>query len=380
MKKVFFAAILTFTTFAAVQAETNIQFPVQELGDCASEEACRSYCDNSANIERCLTFAEKNSMMSSEEVAEARKFAAIGSGPGGCTSKDSCESYCDNAANIRECISFAEKNGFMSGDELKEAKQIIRALDSGASLPGGCTNERSCDSYCSDEANILECVTFAEAAGFISAEEASMARKTGGKGPGGCRGRECEAFCSNPDNGEVCYNFALEHGLMDPEMEKGSRDFMDSLRNAPPEVKACIESELGDTSRVFPGPRTGAKLRDCYEQFGRPPQDEGMMRTGPGGCSSREECDAYCLANPLECRPEGGSEMEQQYHENYTEYNSSQQQMEQVQYQEGQRTQTEQVEQIQTEQIREVEQGDETSLIEQFMANVMTAFSQLIIR
>ena len=46
---------------------------------------------------------------------------------------------------------------------------------------------------------------FAEAAGFMRPEEMKMARKTKGKGPGGCKGKdECEAFCQNEENMETC--------------------------------------------------------------------------------------------------------------------------------------------------------------------------------
>ena len=42
----------------------------------------------------------------------------------------------------------------------------------------------------SQDDHFEECFKFAEAAGFMSAEEAIMARKTGGKGPGNCKGRK----------------------------------------------------------------------------------------------------------------------------------------------------------------------------------------------
>lgn len=311
MKKLLVAFGFAFALAAAAEARADVLFPIAELGGCTSESSCHSYCDLPANTERCLEFAEENELMSDREIAEARNFLKIGSGPGGCGAKDECESYCDDVSHIRECIAFAEKHDLMSGEELKEAKQIIRALDSGATLPGGCTNEESCDAYCNDDANILECVTFAEAAGFITSEEASMVKKTGGRGPGGCRRDECESYCEDPRNAEACYNFAKEYGLMDPEMEKGSDEFLNTLRNAPQEVKLCMESAFGDVDKIFPGPATGAKLQECLGAF-RQANPEGAywpaqpqeQRTGPGGCKNREECDAYCLANPIECRPD----------------------------------------------------------------------------
>ena len=168
---------------------------------------------------------------------------------------------------------------------------------------------------------------FAEAAGFMSAEEAAMARKTGGKGPSGCKGRnECEAFCNNPDNQETCFNFGKEHGLI-PEadlrqMEEGRQKFQESLNQAPPEVKECLGAAMGaeqmekfQSGAVMPGREIGDKMRECFEKnmgpaggpkfIGPPIKSNGQMpmeMTGPGGCKTSEECKTYCETNPEECK------------------------------------------------------------------------------
>src|SRR3989344_5365155 len=253
---------VSYVLVAQALSKDDIVFPVPELGNCVSENDCRTYCDNPKNITACVAFAEKYNLMSQEEVEQARKFARVGVGPGGCTTKDACESYCDDVRHIEECVAFAEKNDLMPPEELEEARKVQAALAGGATLPGGCTSKQSCDNYCNDSSHIEECITFAEAAGFIppdeleeakkvlaavkrgakpppcrgkkdcdiycsepinfaeaagfvSAEEATMARKTGGKGPGNCRGREeCDAFCQDEGNFEACLAFAEEHGLI----------------------------------------------------------------------------------------------------------------------------------------------------------------------
>ncbi len=282
----------------------DVEYPIQELGNCTSQEACIAYCDDSAHINECIAFAKKHNLLSGEELQKAEKFAAAKSGPGGCTSQESCEAYCSNINRMDECLEWAEKNGFISGDELEEAKKVQAAVKAGAKLPGGCTNKQSCEAYCTDPNNIDECLAFAEASGFlpkeeieqakkfaefmkkgetpggcrskeqceaycfegdrmeecvafaekagmISPEEIDIIRKTGGKGPGGCKGKvQCEAYCSAPEHQEECFYWAQGHGLMKEEdltrMREGMERFKEEFSKMPPEVAECLKNTIGE--------------------------------------------------------------------------------------------------------------------------------------
>lgn len=387
MKKYFFT--LSFLTVLAIGAVVlasveDIQYPVKELGNCATEEACKTYCDKSENIEVCISFAEKNNLMSQEELGRAKKFIAAGAeGPGGCTGKDSCEEYCNDISHIDECIAFAEANNLIPPDELGEAKKVQAAIRRGAKpppcgnkkqcdvycsepehmeecvtfaieagfmseqekqdaqkmlqavrrgvkppscqgkeacdeycgnpenmeicmtfameagfmseeekqdvqkmlqalkkgiKPPACNGKEECDTYCAEESHFEECLNFAEAAGFMTPEEAEMARKTGGKGPGGCKEKEeCEAFCNDPANQETCFNFAKEHGLIPEEelqkMEEGKQQFQQAMQNMPPEVYSCLESAVGvetmakfKSGEAMPSRDIGDKMKGCFEK------------------------------------------------------------------------------------------------------------------
>ncbi len=420
----------------------NIQYPVKELGNCQDKSACKSYCDKSENIKACVGFAEKNNLMSQEEIDLAKKFMAGGSkGPGSCRGKDECEVYCNDIAHIDECVSFAENNnlmpskdlaeakkvqaaikrgvkppscknkdacdvycedpnhmeecitfgaeaGFIQGKELQDAQKMLAALKKGIKPPP-CKGKEACDTYCSNPDNMEECMTFAmeagmmseqekadsqkmlqaikkgvkppncrgkdecdvycqqeehfdectkfaEAAGFMSSEEAAMARKTGGKGPAGCKGKdECDAFCNNPDNQETCFNFAKENGMI-PEadlkqMEEGKQKFKESLNQAPSAVLDCLDSKLGSemmekfkSGAVMPPREIGDKMRECFEKMGPVgpsgqggPGAGGMVppagQTGPGGCQSADECQIYCESHPDECQNSAPGGGEQQF-------------------------------------------------------------------
>ncbi len=274
------AVILAFTFFSKVNAKSaDIVFPVQELGNCKNQKDCRTYCDKPQNIEVCVSFAEEHNLISNEEAKKAKAFINSGKkGPGGCNSKDACEEYCDDSSNIEECVDFAEKNNLMSQDELEEAKKVKEALKKGAKLPGGCKTKKECEKYCSDDKNFEECVSFAEKAGFILKEEAEMAKKTGGKGPGGCKGKEqCEEFCSDPANEEICFDFGKEHGLIPQEdlemMEEGKQEIKEALEDAPDDVLDCLNSSLGPSNvqkmregKMTPKRDTGEKIRECFEE------------------------------------------------------------------------------------------------------------------
>ncbi len=336
--RILLISLIVFAMFTAAYTvfadnKDDIEYPIEDLGSCTNERECRAYCDGLSHIKECVAFAEAHSLLSAEELAEAKRFARLGveSGPGGCTREVACQTYCEDVSHITECLAFAEQHEVMGKEELVEARKVAQALRQGAQLPGGCKNKIECEAYCEEPSRITECLAFAEAAGFMSAEElqdarrvapfmargempggcrsreqcetycsdsahteecvvffekagfvtaeeAEMFRKTGGKGPGDCRGKEeCEAFCNDPVHQEACFAFAKEHGLI-PEgelehLKEGIQQFRRGFDNAPPEVRACLESTLGSEAlgkleggSFLPNPEIGSQMRKCFEQ------------------------------------------------------------------------------------------------------------------
>lgn len=354
-----------FMIGVALAQTTNISYPIEELGNCTNKTECKTYCDNPKNSEACLDYAVKNNLMTQEEALLARKvMSGELNGPGGCKTKDECEDYCNDMAHIEQCVSFAEANNLMTSEELAEAKKIAAAIRQGIQPPA-CKSKSECDNYCSEASHMEECMNFAVQAGFMSAEEQAdaqkmlaalkngvkppacrgkteceqycsleenmdecadfavaagfmdqkqyeMIKKTKGRGPGGCKGKEeCEAFCNNSANQQTCVQFGIDNGLMSEEeirrMEESKKQFQKALEDASPQVRECLTGILGDLSAAAPTPQSGQALHDCNDKFAPRPG------TGPGGCTSREECDSYCRANPSKCNnPSGGSSEEQQ--------------------------------------------------------------------
>ena len=325
------AGAFTLNVFASIE---EVTFPVVELGNCESKEACFAYCEETDHIGECTDFAEKHGIISKEDAEMARKYPDIvkQGGPGGCDSVASCEAHCEDLSNIGQCVAFAEKHGLLAGAELAEAKQVMTALQQGAELPGGCQDSRECKMYCEDATHVGECLTFAEAAGmmsteeiaearqvlpyiekgetpgqcttklecenycaddskvsecvnfaekvgFMSAEEAEMARKTGGKGPGDCSSEEeCSTYCNKSDNQRECFDFAKEHDLVSPEelaqIEDGIGRLRSGLDQAPEQVSVCLQEKFGEKvvreiaqGTVLPNPEMGEVMEGCFAGF-----------------------------------------------------------------------------------------------------------------
>ena len=319
---------------------------------CKNKKECDTYCGDSNHMEECVTFGMEAGFIQGKELEDAQKMLAAlkrGIKPPPCRGKEDCDQYCQNPDNMEVCMNFAIEAGFMGEKEKVESQKMLMAIKKGVKPPS-CRGKDECDQYCGQEEHFEECTNFAEAAGFMNAEEATMARKTKGKGPGDCKGKEeCESFCGNPDNQETCFNFAKENGMMPEEdlkrMEDGKQQFKESLEQSPPEVMDCLNSLVGNEQMeklksgvAMPSRDIGEQMRTCFEKMMGDSQGSNKMmspnqtgpdncqnpeecekfqpgpgvsnpagqmmpqQSGPGGCKGPEECQTYCKDNPEECK------------------------------------------------------------------------------
>ncbi|MFH1643203.1 MAG: hypothetical protein ABH967_01005, partial [Patescibacteria group bacterium] len=273
MKKIYiiilsFLFLYSASFILAQDAFDNLVYPIAELGNCENKETCGLYCDEKENMSACLGYAEQHKLISEKDIKMGRKMVEINekSGPGGCRSHEECKIHCDNIDNIRECIAFAQENDLMDEKEIEESEKVMKAIERGIKPPNcmgreecdiycyepehmeecltfseaaglmpekergdskkvleairkgvkppNCRGKAECDEYCSKEEHFEECMNFSVAAGFMSEKDAEMARKTGGKGPGDCRGKECETYCDDPSHNRECMEFSIKYGLM----------------------------------------------------------------------------------------------------------------------------------------------------------------------
>jgi hypothetical protein len=319
----------------AKQVQAALKKGLKQPGNCRNKKECDVYCNEPAHMEECIAFADAAGFLPPEDREDAQKvLAAIkqGAKPPPCRGKKECDSYCSKPENMKQCMEFAIAAGFMKPEEMKEAQKVLDAIKKGVNPPP-CRSKEECDIWCAEsDENMTVCTKFAAAAGFMSEKDAEMALKTGGKGPGGCRGKDqCEKFCQDPANEEICFNFAKEHGMIPEEdlknMEQGKKQMMQVLEQAPPKIAECLKETVGvevleklKAGTFMPSRELGEKMRECGEKMMEkmgPPQgmmpskeemiapSEGMTMpegmTGPGGCQSPEECEKYCKEHQEEC-------------------------------------------------------------------------------
>ncbi len=282
----------------------NIQYPIASLGGCTSQSDCKAYCDQLSHIDACVAFAKAHNVMPPAELQQAEQVqAAIAKGvkPPACNSKSECDAYCSQPNHMKECITFGEASGMLQGQELQNAQRVLAAINAGATPPPctqdtcdaycsqpthmeacmtfaqaaglmspqeaadsqkvlaaiqkgvnppPCKGKGACDAYCSQPEHVDECTNFAVAAGFMTPQDAALAKKTGGKGPGGCTSKEaCDTFCKDPQNQQTCFSFAKDNDLIPPEqlqqMQQGQEQLQQSLQNAPQAVLTCLEDSVG---------------------------------------------------------------------------------------------------------------------------------------
>ncbi len=348
MKKIFIGFALLLASIILVKAE-GISFPVSELGNCSDKESCRAYCDETANMDACIKFAEDRGLMNKSEAEQGRNFHAriiSGEGPGGCQGLKECRAYCGDTANLEICLAFAKEQG-IKDDNVKEGEKILKFLKAGGAMPGGCASKESCreycgefshaeecadfaekagitrprvnskfleiaknggpggcknkdacETYCADPVHRTECLDFASRAGILGEMEVENIRNSGITGPGGCASEvSCRMYCDNPVHREECFKFAEEHGYMTKDEAVAAKDGVVSLRagleQAPPEIAGCLRSTLGEniiekiqTGDLTPGPEIGARVKACFEKFGRAGKPAEVLRNAPSAVNA----------------------------------------------------------------------------------------------
>lgn len=268
----------------------NLFYPIAELGNCASKQACKAYCAIPVNYQTCINFAQNRGIYKTpsrptptevekpkEERLGSIKFpiAELGS----CSSAKDCKNYCDQPVNRQACFDFGRKQG-LTGDQ--EAGSKLGGVQFPIAELGGCENFTVCEAYCDVPSHRQVCFDFAKAHGFEPPPDK--------RGPGGCKSpQECEKFCrANPGNSE-CMKGRDEYCRAEPDKcEKGPGG-------------CTSDEECKKYCRENPNNQDCIKGRERYCQEH---PDECKEQTGPGGCGSEEECKKYCEdpAHKVECQ------------------------------------------------------------------------------
>lgn len=259
------------------------------------ESACRAYCDMTAHIQECVAYGKVHNLLVGDDLQEAQKVAAaLQNGatlPAGCTNAASCKQVCESPKSIdqaKSCFSFAKAAGLLPpGFDENRAQKVFETIQSATSTPFKSPKDfAKCDNP-TDPSVLKACAEFAVHAGLMSEQEAQTLQATGGKGPGGCQGKDaCDAYCSAHQ--DECFQFAKDHGLLSQDdqqhMQDSAAHLKEALDKAPDAVKQCITDTVGQdklasmlSGSVPPGQDFAAAAQDC---FGKMVQEQGNDRGG----------------------------------------------------------------------------------------------------
>jgi hypothetical protein len=323
------------------QTPSSLQYPIKELGDCQSKEDCSVFCDKPENSDACLTFAGQHNLMSSNEVAVAKKFIDNGMvGPGGCKGQDKCSQYCGNSDHLEECTNFAQKNGMMSDQQLQDSKKVLAAMKNGLKPPA-CSGPQQCNAYCGSPKHMEECMTFSLAAGIVPDDQKAQMQKTldamkQGIKPPACQptpppdqagqlsqvnqssGLEsCDTYCGNPSHTEECMTFSLAAGMVPDSQKAQMQKTLDVLKQGikPPACQPNQPNQSVQPSQANQPSQSGQGLQSCDEYCSdsshveecvkfsvavgnmTETQAQSAIKTGgkgPGGCVGKDACDTFC--------------------------------------------------------------------------------------
>jgi len=166
-----------------------------------------------------------------------------------------------------------------------------------------CQDRESCRQYCNVFANAEACLNFAESHQLFTSAELQEARKMvnalrqGEATPGNCQNKtECDAYCDQREHIRECFNFARKAGLIpagEIEQARKSLSFIESGKSpggciTKEQCDAYCDSEEHKDECVNFAIKAGLMTEEEAERYRK------TGGKGPGGCQSEQECDAFC--------------------------------------------------------------------------------------
>ncbi len=272
-------------------------------GGCRGKEVCNAFCEEPANMEACISFGLEYGFVPAEEIENTKKTLQAlkkGVSPPNCRGEEECNIYCSQPEHSEECINFSEAAGFMSPEEAEKARQGMGMMQQGG--PGGCKGREECEAYCNELTHMEECLLFSYEAGLIPSEDLENTQKIIGAIQKGahmlpCRNEEeCGVYCATPEHMEECTNFAEAAGFITSEEAGQSREGMIPPEGGvrpegmmPPEGMPPVEGGMPPEGMIAPpeGMTPPPEGMTPPEGMMPPPEDmvptEGMPPSPPEG-------------------------------------------------------------------------------------------------
>lgn len=225
---------------------------------------------------------------------------------GNCKNETECRTYCDDSLHAKECIAFVKKHDLASDEDIAAWEEFVDVVERGG--PGDCRSEDACIAYCENITHIAECLAFVEQHDLVSPEDLEEMRRvasavaSGAVFPGGCQNKAaCMSYCEDASHAEVCITFAEKAGFLSEEEAEQAKKFMpliakgetpggctskeacEAYCTVPSHIEACIA--FAEKAGVL----EGKELEEAKKVA--PFLARGET---PGGCTSKEACESYC--------------------------------------------------------------------------------------
>lgn len=160
---------LKTTVFAQTDQEIaqqyGISFPIAELGNCASIDECKTFCDNPDNYQKCTDFAQEHKLVSTDSISTTSKsdeeILELAKAELSCSTMDECMAFCNKEENMEKCIDFASKHQ-LGGGNVEAMRQVMSSLKSLL----GCSSMTSCMDACNQPDNAQKCMEVFKQAGI----------------------------------------------------------------------------------------------------------------------------------------------------------------------------------------------------------------------
>ncbi len=282
---------------AEVSKKYGFTFPVTELNNCGSIAQCGEYCKKDGNLPSCMKF------VNTHQITKEDVLSFTISELGNCQIGSDCRNFCNRDENITQCIDFADKYDLLSTSNIEISRAFTAAIGSGGT-PGGCRTLEECNHYCDDSSHTNECLDYVGKKKLIPEEELSATRKVaegfrqGTQTPGKCRGiTECDNYCTDIAHSNECATYANKVGFYPSEIEAGKAGKFIAMAMQGTSPGGCKSKQACDAYCAIAA--HGVECTDFAVSAGFLSKDDAEAikkygGAGPGGCKSKDECTTFC--------------------------------------------------------------------------------------
>lgn len=277
----------------------------QTPGGCKSKKECEAYCSAEGHMQECMEFGVKAGFMTQDEAEKIKQVG--GKGPGGCNSPNSCHQYCNDPSHQDECFQFAEEHGFISKEESSQTKDgwnrarhgfkdappeirdciktalgesILSDIQAGKLVPGPDISGRVRGCFDKFQGNAHPREGFSD----VSPEAMSCLREKFGDDFDKIRSGEKPHTPEIAEAFHACVQSKQMPGTRDGDMKRESgpnagetgmnrngnpshQMLEQMLRNAPSQIRACIEQKIGSDMERLQSGQSGTEARDLIQQI-----------------------------------------------------------------------------------------------------------------